>query len=425
MATVDQRASAPRERGGDRPRAAALAGAWRTPALTVGFGCLIAMANFGPRSALGFFLTPMTAAHHWGRDVFAFALALQNLLWGVGQPLAGMIADRYGTARVLCCGALVYALGLALTADAGSAPMLDIAAGVLIGLGISGSSFMVLLGAFGKLLPARRRSIAFGLATAAGSLGQFLYAPVAVALTDAFGWRQALLAFALTTLAIVPLSMALVTPPAHAIKEAAPQSLRQAVGEAFAQRSYRLLVLGYFTCGFQLAFITVHLPAYLVDRGLTVETGGWTLATIGLFNVVGSVASGWLGDRLPKRYLLSFIYLARAAAILAFIAVPTTPFTCIAFAAVMGLMWLSTVPPTNGIIAVMFGTRWLATLSGLAFFSHQLGGFLGVWLGGFMFDRYGSYNAVWWLAIVFGIVSAIINMPIVERPVARLAGAPA
>ncbi len=398
---------------------------WRTPVVVVGFGCLIALMSFGPRSSLGFFLTPLSSANHWGRDVFAFALALQNLLWGIGQPLAGMIADRYGTMRVLCAGALMYALGLALMAHATSAPVLDVSAGILIGFGLSGCSFMVLLAAFGKLLPREWHSTAFGVGTAAGSFGQFLYSPVAVALMDTFGWQQALTIFAVATLAILPLSTALVTPTADRIKEAAPQSLWHAVSEAFAHRSYVLLVLDYFTCGFQLAFITVHMPAYLVDRGLSVQIGGWTLATIGMFNIVGSIMSGWLGNRMPKRYLLSFIYSTRAVAILAFISFPTTPFTCIAFGAVMGLMWLSTVPATNGIIAVMFGTRWLATLAGLAFFSHQVGGFLGVWLGGIVFDRYGSYLPVWWLAIMFGVLSAIINMPIVEEPVPRLAAAPA
>jgi len=206
---------------------------------------------------------------------------------------------------------------------------------------------------------------------------------------------------------------------------AVSQSLRQALSEAFAQRSYVLLVLGFFTCGFQLQFITVHLPAYLVDRGLSATIGGWTIASIGLFNIIGSIASGWLGDRMPKRYLLSFIYFVRAATILAFIWFPVTPFTCIVFGATMGLMWLSTVPPTNGIIAVLFGTQWLATLSGLAFFSHQVGGFLGVWLGGIVFDRTGSYDAVCWLAIVFGVLSGLINLPIVEQPVARPAAMPA
>jgi MFS family permease len=224
---------------------------------------------------------------------------------------------------------------------------------------------------------------------------------------------------------VLPLSTALATPPSEATHMAGSQSLRQALGEAFAHRSYVLLVLGFFTCGFQLQFITVHMPSYLVDRGLSAQVGGWTIATIGLFNIVGSVMAGWLGDRMPKRYLLSTIYFLRAAAILAFISFPVTPATCIAFGAVMGLMWLSTVPPTNGIIALMFGTRWLATLAGFAFFSHQVGGFLGVWLGGIVFDRTGSYNLVWWLAILFGVLSALINMPIVEKPVARLAVAPA
>lgn len=404
---------------------AATLATWRTPVLIVGFGCLIGMMSFGPRSSLGFFLTPLSNANHWGRDVFAFAIALQNLLWGVGQPVAGFIADRFGTARVLCGGAFMYACGLVLMSHADSAPLLDASAGLLVGFGLSGCSFMVLLAAFGKLLPREWRSRAFGLGTAAGSFGQFLYSPVAVALMDRIGWQQTLLVFAAALLFVLPLSSALVTPGANRIKEAAPQSLRSAVSEAFAHRSYLLLVLGYFTCGFQLAFITVHLPSYLVDKGLSAQVGGWTLATIGLFNVVGSVTSGWLGDRVPKRYLLSGIYFIRAAAILGFISFPVTTFSCIVFGAVMGLMWLSTVPPTNGIIAVMFGTRWLATLAGFAFFSHQVGGFLGVWLGGLVFDRYGSYGPVWWLAILFGVLSALINMPIVEKPVPRIAAVPA
>ena len=398
---------------------------WRTPALVIGFGSLIALIAFGPRSTLGFFLTPLSSANHWGRDVFAFALALQNLLWGVGQPLGGIIADRFGSVRVLCGGALLYALGLALMAHATSAPVLNLSAGVLIGFGLAGCSFPVVLAAFGKIVPLQHRSIAFGFGTAAGSFGQFLYSPIAVALMDTFGWQQTLTIFAVSMLAVLPLSIALATPPSEAPHTGGSQSLRQALGEAFAHRSYVLLVLGFFTCGFQLQFITVHMPAYLVDRGLSAQVGGWTIATIGLFNIIGSVAAGWLGDRMPKRYLLSTIYFLRAAAILAFISFPVTPFTCIVFGAIMGLMWLSTVPPTNGIIALMFGTRWLATLAGFAFFSHQVGGFLGVWLGGLVFDRTGSYNMVWWLAILFGVLSALINMPIVEKPVARLAVAPA
>ncbi len=335
------------------------------------------------------------------------------------------IADRFGTVRVLCVGALLYALGLALMAHATSAPVLDTSAGVLIGFGLSGCSFPVVLAAFGKIVPLQWRSRAFGFGTAAGSFGQFLYSPVAVVLMDTFGWQQTLVIFAVSMLAVLPLSFALATPPSEARQMPPSQSLRQALGEAFAHRSYILLVLGFFTCGFQLQFITVHMPSYLVDRGLSAQVGGWTIATIGLFNIVGSVTAGWLGDRMPKRYLLSIIYFIRAAAILAFISFPVTPITCIAFGAVMGLMWLSTVPPTNGIIALMFGTRWLATLAGFAFFSHQVGGFLGVWLGGIVFDRTGSYDAVWWLAILFGVLSALINLPIVEKPVARMAAVPA
>ncbi len=404
---------------------AKIAGTWRTPILIIGFGCLISLMSFGPRSSLGFFLTPMSSANHWGRDVFAFALALQNLLWGIGQPLAGMIADRYGAGRVFCAGGLMYAAGLALMAHASSAPMLDVSAGALVGFGLSGTSFMVILAAFAKLLPPERRSVAFGFGTAAGSFGQFLYSPVAVALMDNFGWQQTLTIFAASTLFVLPLSLGLATPKADGSRGHAQQSLRHALGEAFGHRSYLMLVLGFFTCGFQLAFITVHLPSYLVDRGLSATVGGWTLATIGLFNIVGSITSGWLGDRMPKRYLLSFIYFVRAAAIFAFITSPITPVTCIAFGATMGLMWLSTVPPTNGIIAVMFGTRWLATLGGFAFLSHQVGGFLGAWLGGIVFDRTGSYDMVWWLSILFGVLSALINMPIVEKPVVRAAVAPA
>jgi MFS family permease len=402
-----------------------LTASWRTPALAIGFGCLITILAFGPRSTLGFFLTPLSSENHWGRDVFAFALALQNLLWGVGQPLGGIIADRYGTVRVLCAGALLYGLGLALMTHATSAPALDLSAGILVGFGLAGCSFPVVLAALGKIVPLQYRSIAFGFGTAAGSFGQFLYSPMAVALMDMFGWQQTLLIFAVSMLAVLPLSFALATPSSSAARETGSQSLRQALREAFRHRSYILLVLGFFTCGFQLQFITVHMPSYLIDRGLSAEVGGWTIATIGLFNIIGSVAAGWLGDRMPKRYLLSIIYFVRALAILAFISFPITASTCLIFGAAMGLTWLSTVPPTNGIIALMFGTRWLGTLAGFAFFSHQVGGFLGVWLGGIVFDRTGSYDLVWYLAILFGVLSGLINLPIVEKPVPRLVAVPA
>ena len=324
---------------------------------------------------------PCRQTNNWGRDVFALAVAIQNLLWGIGQPFAGAIADRFGTNRVLCVGALLYALGLVIMAQSTTPEALDLSAGVLIGLGLSGCSFNIVLGAFGKFLPEKWRSLAFGAGTAAGSFGQFLYSPIAVALMEKFGWQQTLLIFAGVTLLILPLSLALATPaaPTGPAAVAKPtQSARQAFAEAFGHRSYVLLVLGFFTCGFQLAFITVHLPSYLIDRGLSAEIGGWTLAVIGMFNIVGSLSSGWLSNRMPKRYLLSIIYFTRAAAIVAFITLPASPLATLVFAAVTGLMWLSTVPPTSALVAVMFGTRWLAMLFGFAFFSHQVGGFLGV-----------------------------------------------
>jgi MFS family permease len=400
---------------------------WRVPAIIVLCGCLISLISFGPRSSLGFFLTPQSQANGWGRDVFGLALALQNILWGLGQPLAGMLADRFGVVRVLCAGGIFYALGLALMAFATTPLLLDISAGALIGFGLAGCSFGIVLSAFGKLLPPRWRSLAFGAGTAAGSFGQLFYAPLTVSLIGVVGWQETLGIFAAVMLIVLPLSLALATGASeHGSRlSASQQSLRQALSEAFGQRSYTLLVLGYFTCGFQLAFITVHLPAFLLDRGLSTEVGGWTIAVIGLFNIAGSLLSGWLSNLIPKRYLLSVIYLGRALAVLAFIIFPVTALSSILFGAVMGLLWLSTIPPTNGIIALIFGTRWFATLSGFAFFSHQVGGFLGVWLGGVMFERTGSYDAVWWLSILLGLLSAAINLPIVEKPVPRLATAAA
>ena len=396
---------------------------WRTPTVIAVCGCLIGMMTFGPRSTLGFFLTPLSQAHGWGRDVFALAIAVQNLLWGLGQPLAGAIADRFGANRVLSVGALLYAAGLVVMAHASNAAVLELSAGFLIGFGLSGCAFTVVLGAFGKLLPESWRSLAFGAGTAAGSFGQFLYSPVAVMLMGLVGWQETLVIFGLSLLVVLPLSLALATGRSAALASPSstrePQSVRQALAEAFGHRSYVLLVLGFFTCGFQLAFVTVHLPSYLVDRGLSNQVGGWTLAIIGIFNIIGSLSAGWLGNRMPKRYILSAIYFARALSIVVFISLPASPLATYLFGAVTGLLWLSTVPPTSALVAVMFGTRWLTMLFGFAFFSHQVGGFLGVWLGGVAFERTGSYNSVWWLSVLFGLLSAVINLPIVEKPVAR------
>jgi MFS family permease len=409
------------------PPAVSAAATWRTPLVIVVCGCLIGMLTFGPRSTFGFFMQPMSREFSWGRDVFGLALAIQNLLWGLGQPISGAIADRFGTLRVISAGALLYAAGLILMRYAATPLSLDLSAGVLIGLGLAGSSFNLVLSAFGKLLPPQWRGIALGAGTAAGSFGQFLFAPLGVALLDNFGWQPALTVFACLMLLVVPLSLALAT-PASASSLAAPaeqQTFKHALAEAFGHRSYVLLVSGFFTCGFQLAFIGVHLPAYLVDRGLPVQTGGWVIATIGLFNIVGSLGVGWLQNRVPKRYILSVIYLTRAISIVAFISFPITTFSAIAFGLVTGLTWLSTVPPTSSLVALMFGTRWLATLYGFAFFSHQLGSFLGVLLGGIVFERFGSYTAIWWLSVLLGLVSALINLPIVEAPVRRPVAQPA
>jgi MFS family permease len=404
------------------------AATWRTPLVIVVCGCLIGMLTFGPRSAFGFFMQPMSREFAWGRDVFALALAIQNLLWGIGQPLAGAIADRFGSLRVISAGAVLYAAGLIIMRYAATPLSLDLSAGVLIGLGLSGCSFNLILSSFGKLLPPEWRGVALGAGTAAGSFGQFVFAPFGVAMLDKFGWQPALLVFAGLMLLVVPLSLALATPAAATtgtVAVAEQQTFKNALAEAFGHRSYVLLVLGFFTCGFQLAFITVHMPAYLVDRGIPVQVGGWVIATIGLFNIIGSISVGWLQSRLPKRYILSALYFTRALTIAAFITLPITTFSAIMFGVFTGLTWLSTVPPTSSLVAVMFGTRWLATLYGFAFFSHQVGGFLGVLLGGIVFEKFGSYTPIWWLSVLFGVLSALINLPIVEAPVARAVAQPA
>ncbi|MEA2998023.1 MAG: hypothetical protein QOG74_3572 [Alphaproteobacteria bacterium] len=401
---------------------------WRTPAVVVGCGCLIAMLSFGPRSAVGQFLTPMSLDFGWGRDIFSFALAIQNLLWGAFQPFAGGVADRYGAVRVLWAGAIAYAAGLVLMSQASTPGLLDLSAGVLIGFALSSCSFNLVIGALGKLVPESWRSLAFGAGTAAGSFGQFLFSPLARMLIDWTGWQNTLVIFGGIMLLILPLSLALATPRGPATAPGVPraqQSAWQALLEAFGHRSYVLLVLGFFTCGFQLAFITVHLPAYLLDRGLSADVGAWTIGFIGLFNIFGSILAGWLGNRMPKRFILSAIYFGRALAVVAFITLPASPAAAIVFGAVTGFLWLSTVPPTSSLVALMFGTRWLSMLFGFAFFSHQVGGFLGVLLGGFAFERTGSYDSVWWLSVLFGVLSALINLPIVEKPVVRPAAAPA
>jgi MFS family permease len=424
---------------------------WRTPAVVLISGCLISMIGFGPRSTLGFFLTPMSHDQGWGREVFALSVAIQTLLYGAAQPFSGAIADRFGTVRVIIAGTLLYAAGIFMMAHAATPETLFLSSGVLIGFGLSGCSFNLVISSFGKLLPESWRSLAFGAGTASGSFGQFLFSPLAVGLIDTLGWRTTLEVFAGLLLLIVPLAFAIATQrsdapqtslrslrqddsqtsvssprPAEATPSATQiQNYKQALAEALGHRSYILLVLGFFTCGFQLGFVTLHLPSYLIDRGLSAEVGGWTLGVIGLFNIVGAMTSGWLGGRMPKRYILAVIYFARALAVVFLITLPASPAVALIYGAATGLLWLSSVPPTAGLVAVMFGTRWMAMLFGIAFFSHQVGGFLGVYLGGLLYEHTGSYDIVWWLGVLFGVLSAVINLPIVEKPVARLAMAPA
>jgi MFS family permease len=390
-------------------------------------GCAIACLTFGPRATSGLMLTPVSETNGWGRDVFAMSFAIQNLLWGIGQPFAGGFADRYGARVVLVVGGLLYAAGLALMPFSTTPGAMHISVGVLIGFALSGASFSIVIAAFGKLLPPDWRTMGFGFGTAAGSFGQFLFTPLASALIAGVGWQTTALIFAGLMLLVLPLSIPLATRGAdRAMSAAAPvrdQSVREALGEAFATPSYWLLVVGFFTCGFHLAFITAHLPPFLIDKGVPLSVGGWALALIGLFNIAGSLGSGVLSGRMPKRHLLSAIYAARAVLIAGFVFLPVTPVTALAFGAGIGLLWLSTIPPTTGLVVTMFGVRYMTMLYGIVFLSHQIGAFIGVWLGGVLYEAYGNYDLIWTIAIALSIMSALVNLPIKERAAARPAAA--
>jgi predicted MFS family arabinose efflux permease len=399
---------------------------WRTPAVVVACGCLIALLTFGIRASFGLFTLPISEAHGWGREVFALAIAVQNLLWGAGQPFAGALADRFGSARVLAAGGVLYAVGVALMAVAATPLQMHLSAGVLIGLGLAGGSFTIVMAALARRVPPERRSWAMGIATAAGSLGQFVMAPLGQAFILAYGWQTALLILAAGA-AIVPLlATAMVSSPSSLSSAGEIDlGLKETLARAFGHRSYLLLTAGFFVCGFHVAFITVHLPPYLLDVGADPRLAAWSIAIIGLCNVVGSYGAGVLGGRHSKRWLLASIYLLRSVAIALFVLLPVTTLSVLLFAAAIGILWLSTVPPTSGLVAVMFGTRYIATLFGVVFFSHQVGAFLGIWLGGLFFELYGSYDAVWWMSVALGLFAALIHLPIVERPAPRFAAAPA
>lgn len=391
------------------------------PWLIIISGSLIAMLTFGPRSAMGFFQLPMLADTGWDRSTFALAMALQNLCWGLGQPLFGALADKYGTARILTLCGLLYAAGLLMMANAGAPLWLHIGGGVLIGLAIAAGSFGVVLSAFARNVTPEQRSLAFGIGTAAGSAGMFLFAPLSQALISSFGWSDSLVYMGALML-IVPLLAYPLRGNANSGTQGQSQfkqSVGDALKEAFAHKSYLLLTSGFFVCGFQVAFITAHFPAYLGDIGIDAGYAVISMALIGFFNIIGSLASGVIGQRYSKPYFLALIYIARSVAVTLFLLLPQSPTSVVVFAIVMGLLWLSTVPPTNALVAIMFGTRHLGLLGGLVFLSHQIGSFLGVWMGGYLYDRLGSYDSVWWFGVALGIFAAIVHWPIRERPVQR------
>lgn len=385
-------------------------------------GALIVTLSMGVRHGFGLWLQPITQTQGWTRETFALAMAIQNLTWGLAGIFAGMLADRYGALRVLIGGAVLYAAGLAGMAHAATPLLFALSCGVLIGMAQAGTTYAVVYGVIGRNVSLERRSWAMGVAAAAGSFGQFLMVPVEGWLIASLGWQQALVALSLAALLIIPLAWGLHEP--HFAGGGAPareQTIAQAVREAFAYHSFQLLMAGYFVCGFQVVFIGVHMPSYLKDHGLSPQVASFALALIGLFNVFGTYAAGALGQRWAKRKILAFIYLARSVAITLFLLAPLTPASVYVFAAVMGLLWLSTVPPTNAIVAQIFGVAHLSMLGGFVFFSHQVGSFLGVWLGGYLYDRTGSYDIVWLIAIALGVAAALVNLPVRESAIRRRA----
>ncbi len=392
----------------------------RTLVIVMVAGCLIATVGFGVRSIFGLFLAPMTIAHDWSRETFALALAIQNLLWGMGLPVAGALADRYGARYVLGAGSLIYAAGIWGMAASGTGLALQLTAGVLVGLGVAFTAFSLALAAMARAVGPERRSLALGLGTAASSLGQVLFSPLGQWFISAYGWHTALLFLASIVLVIIPLAFALPKGPVQVDTTAEDQSLGEALVEARTHRGYVLLTSGFFVCGFHVAFITVHFPAFVQDLGLAPSIGALGIALIGAFNIVGSFSSGAFGQRWSKKRGLTGIYTLRAVMITLMLVMPKTEVNILVFAAVMGLLWLSTVPLTTGIIGQVFGVRYLATLFGVLFLSHQLGSFLGVWLGGYIYDRTGSYDPVWWLGVGLGVAAALIHLPIDERPLPRL-----
>ena len=385
------------------------------------FGAAIVTLSMGIRHGFGLWLQPITQAQGWTRETFAFAIAIQNLSWGIFGIFAGMVADRFGAFRVIAGGAVLYALGLVGMALSPTGLLFTLTTGVLIGAAQAGTTYAVIYGVIGRNVSADKRSWAMGVAAAAGSFGQFLMVPTESFLISSLGWQTALLVLGGAVLLIVPLAMGLREGnlSGNASFAVQDQSIGQAIREALKYPSFQLLMVGYFVCGFQVVFIGVHMPSYLKDKGLSPQVAGYALALIGLFNVFGTYIAGSLGQRIAKKKILATIYLSRAVVISIFLMAPLSPASVYIFSSVMGLLWLSTVPPTNAMVAQIFGIRHLSMLSGFVFFSHQIGSFMGVWLGGYLYDRTGSYDIVWYIAIALGVMAALVNLPVRETPIHR------
>ncbi len=383
-------------------------------------GAAIVTMSMGIRHGFGLWLQPITQSQNWSRETFAFAIAIQNLVWGFTGIFAGMLADRFGAFKVIVAGAVLYALGLVGMATANTPLGFILTAGVLIGMAQAGTTYAVIYGVIGRNIAPHKRSWAMGVAAAAGSFGQFLMVPTEGFLIGSLGWQEALLVLGAASLMMAPLAWGLHEPAlTGSFATRREQSILQALKEAFKYPSFQLLMAGYFVCGFQVVFIGVHMPSYLRDKGLSPQVAGYALALIGLFNVFGTYAAGVLGQRMQKKNILAFIYLARAIAISVFLLLPLTPLNVYVFSSIMGLLWLSTVPPTNATVAQIFGVTHLSMLSGFVFFSHQIGSFMGVWLGGYLYDRTGSYDLVWYIAIGLGVLAAVFNLPIKEASIVR------
>lgn len=385
--------------------------------LLIILGSLVISTAMGLRHGFGLFMEPLSSELGWGRGVFAFAIALQNLIWGLSQPFTGALADRFGAARVIVMGGLLYALGLLFMSLSTSALGMTVSAGLLIGFGLSGTTFSVILGAVGRAVVPEKRSMAMGIVSAAGSFGQFAMLPGTLGLIEWLGWAAALMAMAAIATIIIPLGAMLGDKPSA--KTSTDLSLKQALNEAAGQKGFWLLCLGFFVCGFQVVFIAVHLPGYLFDNGLAVQVSTTVLALVGLFNIVGTYAAGWMGGIWSKPKLLTWIYLIRGVVITAFLLLPLSPISAYTFGILMGLLWLSTVPLTNGIVASVFGVRHLSMLGGIVFLFHQLGSFMGVWLGGYFYDLTGNYNTVWQITILLSIAAAALHWFISEKPLER------